>query len=63
MLVKGLIGEAVFRAKKDKKGKKGQENSPVFLPLFALLVLFCFPKPAQFARRPESESALLTARP
>jgi hypothetical protein len=30
-----------FTAKKDKKGKEGQKNSEVFLPLFALLVFFC----------------------
>jgi hypothetical protein len=32
------------QAKKDKKGKKGQKHLHVFLPLLALLVLFCFSK-------------------
>jgi hypothetical protein len=42
MAVEGLTGGGCFRAKKDKEGKKGQRASHLFLPLFALLVLFCF---------------------
>jgi hypothetical protein len=42
LLLNGLDGRGGLRAKKDKKGKKGAKNSHVFLPLFALLVRFCF---------------------
>jgi hypothetical protein len=46
LLVEGLTGSGGFRAKTDKKGKKGQKkNAEVFLPLLALLVRFC-PKTA-----------------
>jgi hypothetical protein len=54
ILLEGLTGGGGFRAKRDKKGKKGQETLKAFLPLFALLALSCFPSAFQ-AQAPNQE--------
>jgi hypothetical protein len=42
ILLEGLTGEGSFTARTDKKGKKGQKDVKMFLPLLALLVRSCF---------------------
>jgi hypothetical protein len=58
MLLEGLTGEGSFRAKTDKKDKKGQETPKAFLPLLALLVRFCFSSAFPHRAPPDHELTL-----